>query len=106
MLTDFQILGIEETSNTQIIKKAYRTRVKETHPDFSSEEDSIKNHLLFIQINQAYNCLLKKNEAVRADVIRTPQTSPIKNPLQKHSDPAYVFYKTGMKFFMKIHPSQ
>jgi hypothetical protein len=106
MITDFQILGIEETADSQVIKQAYRKRVKETHPDYSSEEDSIKNHLLFIQINQAYNRLVKKIKDPNPAVIQTSDPYPTANSLQEHQDPAYVFYKTGMTHFMKIHPSQ
>jgi hypothetical protein len=106
MITDFHILGIEETSDPQLIKQAYRKRVKETHPDYSSEKDSIKNHLLFIQINQAYNRLIKHNGQIKSNIIPPAQTSAPQDSIQRHQDPAYVFYKTGMKFFMKIHPSQ
>jgi hypothetical protein len=106
MITDFQILGIEPTSDLQAIKKAYRRRVKETHPDNSSPEDSFKNHLLFIQTNQAYNRLKNGNTTPFPETNVPPQDQTSKNPLQKHSDPAYAFYKAGMNYFMKIHPSQ
>jgi curved DNA-binding protein CbpA len=106
MITDFQILGIEPTSDLQAIKQAYRRRVKETHPDNSSPEDSLKNHLLFIQINQAYNRLKNGKKIPSPETIAPPQSQISKDSLQKHSDPAYAFYKAGMNYFMKIHPSQ
>jgi hypothetical protein len=106
MITDFQILGIEETSDSQAIKRAYRKRAKETHPDYSSEEDRLRNHLLFIQINQAYNRLSKRVGNSVPQARRAPEVDPSAKSLQKHQDPAYVFYRTAMSFYMKIHPSQ
>ena len=105
MISDCQLLGIEETTDIQKIKSAYRKKVKEVHPDNSSEEDRFKNHLLFIQINQAYSRLMGEfkgqNEKNRNVVKPT-----IGKAIVEHKDPAYVFYRTGMQFFMKIHPSQ
>lgn len=104
MISDYQLLGIEETTDIQKIKSAYRKRVKEVHPDNSSEENRYKNHLLFIQINQAYSRLIGKgiNRNVQKENLFKQTTS---EAVVEHKDPAYVFYKTGMQFFMKIHPS-
>jgi len=105
MISDFQLLGIEDTTNIQIIKSAYRKRVKETHPDNSSEENRFKNHLLFIQINQAYGRLIgkyKNRNEQKKNIVKATANKGI----VEHKDPAYVFYRTGMQYFMKIHPSQ
>ena len=132
-MTDFQILGIEETQDPAAIKSAFRRRIKEVHPDHCPEEDAFKNHLLFIQINQAYTRLMSrfdiKNAAPASPVNRSahanapsahagtahagtahgaamPGQTNVGTALVQSKDPAYAFYKTGMKFFMAIHPSK
>ena len=107
MLTDYDILRIDETRDISVIRKAYRKIVKEIHPDVSNESDLLKNHLLFIQINGAYQRLTAQsaNQDTRSD--ETPEGgSNEDDSVVHHKDPAYVFYKTAMIHFMKIHPSQ
>ena len=107
MLTDYDILHIPETHDISTIRKAYRKIAKAIHPDLSNESDLIKNHLLFIQTNRAYQRLIGKlgNRAAFAD--RTARAgSPDSDAVAQHKDPAYVFYKAAMTHFMKIHPSQ
>ncbi len=105
MLTDYQILHIPKNADIQAIKSAYRKIVKEIHPDVTNA--SFEKHLLFVQINQARERLMK---SYKADAVRSVKTMkhpiPKKSGIIKHKDPAYAFYKTGMKCFMKIHPSQ
>ena len=107
MLTDYDILRIAETHDISVIRKAYRKISKEIHPDVSSESDLLKNHLLFIQINRAYQRLvgqLGNQDTLVDDISRS--TSSDNDAVVQHKDPAYVFYKTAMTHFMKIHPSQ
>ena len=107
MLTDYDILHISETKDISAIRRAYRKIVKEIHPDVSSESDLIKNHLLFIQINRAYQRLIGQLKNQDALVDETSRSSSYDNDaVVRHKDPAYVFYKTAMTYFMKIHPSQ
>lgn len=117
-MTDFQILGIEETRDLSAIKSAFRRRIKEVHPDHSAEEDAFRNHLLFIQINQAYTRLISRADLDPAASAAKPSGAPepaararaappnAGTALVRSKDPAYAFYKTGMKFFMAIHPSK
>lgn len=48
------ILGIEENAGLPKIKKAYRKKAKEYHPDLNPNPNA---HLQFILINEAYNYL-------------------------------------------------
>lgn len=107
MLTDYDILRISETQDISVIRKAYRKIAKGIHPDVSNESDLIKNHLLFIQVNRAYQRLIGKlgNQDTLVDDISS-STSSDNDAVVQHKDPAYVFYKTAMTHFMKIHPSQ
>jgi hypothetical protein len=105
-MTDFQILGIPENSNLGEIKKAYRKRVKEIHPDLSDEENAFRNHLLFIEINKAYQRLALKRPSPIKEEVTFDKKPSVSNDIAVHKDPAYVFYKTAMNYFMQIHPSK
>jgi len=105
MATDFQVLGIDPTEDASLIKSAYRKRMKDLHPDSSGKGDSFDRHALLVQVNQAYKRLIgKEKKTRRSSTVSSQETT--ENDLIPHSDPAYVFYKAGLGFFMKIHPSQ
>jgi hypothetical protein len=105
MISDCKILGIDETRDIAAIKSAFRRRVKELHPDSASADDPLRNHALFVEVCGAYRRLL-------GQVPAAPETRPGPKPAAKgnalvaHADPAYAFYKTGMRHYMRIHPSQ
>jgi hypothetical protein len=106
MISDYKILGIEETKNIDVIKSAYRKRVKEVHPDNTKDDDKLKNHLLFIQINNAYKRIIK---TVDERLICNNKTDLYKRhgkDIVLHKDPAFAYYKMGMSLFMKIHPNR
>jgi len=105
MATDFQVLGIDPTEDAVLIKSAYRKRMKDLHPDSSGKGDSFDRHALLVQVNQSYKRLIGKEKKIRRNS-RVRSTETENNNLIPHSDPAYVFYKAGLGFFMKIHPSQ
>jgi len=105
MVTDFQLLGIVPTEDTALIKSAYRKRMKELHPDSSGKGDSFDRHALLVQVNQAYKRLMGKEKKIRRSTRNHPHPAEA-GELVPHADPAYVFYKAGLGFFMKIHPSQ
>jgi hypothetical protein len=115
MISDFQVLGIEETKDLAVIKSAYRKKMKELHPDLAEEGESFHRHLLFIAVSAAYKRLIGVEPMEAAEAAeaaprdrkrpRTEKTAESAG-LAVHADPAYVFYRTGMKFFMMIHPSQ
>jgi hypothetical protein len=106
MISDYQILGIDKTNDIDVIKTAFRKRAKEVHPDNTKEEDQIKNHLLFIQINQAYRRLLGEVALVEKRTNTRVESINNKTDLINHRDPAYVYYKMGMSILMKIHPRE
>ena len=59
----FEILGVNKQSTKDEIKKAYRKKSKEWHPDkFANDEEKWQiAHLKFIKITEAYE-LLKNYE--------------------------------------------
>jgi hypothetical protein len=105
MISDCRILGIEETLDIAAIKSAFRRKVKELHPDLAAGGDPLERHALFVQVCDAYRRLLRSSPS-------EPGPRPAAKAVSKgqgvvaHSDPAYAFYKAGMKHYMKIHPSQ
>jgi hypothetical protein len=109
MIDDFQILGIESTSNISTIKSAFRKRIKELHPDLAQDENAIKQHLLFIETCNAYNRIIDKKftEPIQDKEPQHIQKSTNnKKAATIHSDPAYVFYRNGIRYYSMIHPSQ
>lgn len=123
MISDFVLLGIAENSAEAEIKRAYRAKAKELHPDVSrpdeSSGDAVKRHYLFVAVCQAYQRLLtraapagERQKPASGTGRRTAERSPkpaserVRGGVAAHADPAYAFYKAGMKYFMLIHPSQ
>ena len=105
MIGDCRILGIEETEDADAIKRAFRKKVKELHPDLAAGEDALRKHELFVQLCEAYKRLLGR-ERPYSRPRPAAKGAPNSGGLVAYSDPAYAFYKAGMSILMKIHPSQ
>jgi uncharacterized protein involved in tolerance to divalent cations len=108
MISDFKLLGIKETTDISIIKKAYHLRIKQLHPDTTDYRNLVNNHFLFVEVCKAYQRLISK-----PSTISKKENKPIINNEQsnikivvEHQDPAYVYYKNGIKMLSKIHPSE
>jgi hypothetical protein len=116
MVDDFSILGIETGSSAAAIKRAFRARAKALHPDLASGEDALARHSLFVELCAAYSRLMGKGDratprnapapAPAAASAGAPKSASAPPALIAHADPAYAFYKAGMRIYMGIHPSQ
>jgi hypothetical protein len=104
MISDFRILGIDETDDVATIKSAFRKRARELHPDLARGEDALAKHELFARLCEAYRRLLARSPGESGQP--PARSAPGAEGLVPHADPAYAFYKAGMRIFMKIHPSQ
>lgn len=120
MISDYQILGIEQTDDISLVKKAYRLRAKQLHPDTADDGTMIGNHFLFVEVCKAYQrltasvaqCGGAKNAPDSRGLARGNPDKPAPNGAGRlhevvaHSDPAYAYYKKGMDIFRRIHPSE
>lgn len=120
MISDYQILGIEQTDDLSLIKKAYRLRAKQLHPDTADDGTMIGNHFLFVEVCRAYQRLTadceRREGQKKTAYPRGPKGESLDKPTPNgasprrevvaHSDPAYAYYKKGMDIFRKIHPSE
>jgi len=89
---DFQVLGITEEFSEEVLKKAYRDKVKEFHPDLSENQNKVIAHLSMIRINQAYNNL--RGMITGQENLITPQKK------KDHKiDYAYENYKKGYDIY-------
>ncbi len=100
---DFSILGLAETADAGAIRRAFRARAKELHPDLAPPGEALECHLRFAELCAAYGRL-------KARDLGRPLAAPVHagsgRGLARQPDPAYALYRTGMGFFMRIHPSQ
>jgi len=108
MISDFKLLGINETDDTSVIKNAYHSRIKQLHPDTTDNLELVNNHFLFIEVCKAYQRLISKS-SIRSkkegNSVINHDSKDIKSVIE-HKDPAYVYYKNGIKIFARIHPSE
>ena len=60
----YQVLEIEKTDDQEVIKKAYREKAKQLHPDKSKQPNAQE---VFQQLNEAYMVLSDPEEKVKYD---------------------------------------
>ena len=106
---DFRILGIDETRDIDEIKRAFRSRAKALHPDLAPPGKGLGLHLEFVELRAAYGRLMASTQPKPLQG-RPARLAAAHVGLGRHrahqTDPAYSCYRTGMGFFMRIHPSE
>lgn len=85
----YEILGLEPTSSSAEIKRAYRQLVKEQHPDpghnHKSDDERQTATEYMMQLNLAYETLMDKKRRIEYD-IRIGVRIVITQPFQLHSN--------------------
>lgn len=116
----YQILGLEPTSSTVDIKRAYRKLVKEQHPDLGHNHKSDHERQTatedMLRLNQAYETLMDKKLRAEYDlrigvriVIRAPyQFQPNNEDQQREIFLAKVFHpsRTGITRVLNLYKRQ
>ena len=74
----YDILGVSETATQEEIKKAFRTKSKELHPDRGGDEEQFK------KVNEAYSTLSDDGKKQEYDMRRS-------NPFGGGGDPFDIF---------------
>ena len=92
-MTDYQVLELDEDFSYEELKKAFRKKAKQYHPD--KNKDCLNSHLAMTRLNQAYSNLVKKVKAGQAH-----------NEQLQSKDKAYSIYRKGIDKFCNIHPSK
>jgi len=105
MISDYSILGISETTDITIIKKAFHARAKELHPDVANDFDKVNNYYLFIEVCNAYDRLVNTNKLKPYCYSAEENINKTSKDINKHKDPSYVYYKTASKYYELVHPS-
>ena len=107
-----EMLGVRAEATREEIRKAYRQRVMENHPDRFPPDRKALQELATVALTEAYQALMSRTaEKVEAAVPSAP--GPVTAPpsaasetgaLARPRDPAYAYYKQGfINFSLAIH---
>jgi curved DNA-binding protein CbpA len=82
----YKVLGIKPGVGEDDIKRAYRKMAKLYHPDRSGDGNTREK---FIQVNEAYEVLMRKDQYVREAISRYKKKNGEAEPAKPHRDPRY-----------------
>ena len=100
-----EILGVGREATREEIRRAYRRRVMENHPDRFPREKKTLQELATMTLTEAYYALMASEPAPPATEATAPanSTAPA-DALGLHRDHAYACYKQGfINFSLAIH---
>lgn len=104
-----ELLGLEPNATREEIRRSWRRRVMENHPDRFPPERKAAQELRVIALNEAYASLMTlARERRTADPVRaraaTARGEAGTTAVGRHRDPAYAYYKQGfLSFSLAVH---
>lgn len=98
MNPEYEILGITGELTFDNLKRAYRSRVKELHPDVKRNDDIHSANARMVLTIDAYETLLRE--------LQDGRDIPIDRKAGPADDPAFELYKRGIELFQSVHPSK
>ena len=66
----YEVLGLQKGSEPDAIKKAYRTKAKELHPDRNSDNPNAESQ--FKEVNEAYEVLKDADKMAVVEIFPVP----------------------------------
>lgn len=109
---DRKLFGIGESYSKVELKQKYRELLKQYHPDLHNGD--AEYHYKIIRLNEAYGrltgCASGPNGASSTDELSSTNCArsrarPPASGVVHHKDPAYVYYKEGIRHYRAIYPS-
>lgn len=82
----YEVLGVAQDAQLDVIKRQYRTLVRENHPDVAADKESA--HARMQLILEAWNVLSDPRERARYDRKKSGQAEPEAKPEAKTTSPA------------------
>lgn len=102
-----ELLGLEPGATREEIRRSWRRRVMENHPDRHPPDLKAAQELRVIALNEAYASLMAMARERRTpDPARAPaaRAQAGTTAVGWHRDPAYAYYKQGfLNFSLAVH---
>jgi hypothetical protein len=76
--SNYEILGVAPNATDEEIRRAYRRKAKQVHPDVNKSKDA---HVKFLILKKAFESLINKN----------PNTTHHNQPQQRAQDPFFAY---------------
>ena len=82
MSSYYDLLGVPRLASDQEIRKAYRTKAKQLHPDVNNSQDA---HQKFVLLHKAYQTLIDKDKRHFYDNKTNPFSQTQKNAYNRYA---------------------